>query len=244
MKKLIVVAVAVFSMVAMAGNCSPEPVQVKDTSWVYHWKFTGKTTMGKSLIKTPQTSACSPVDAPNCTYRSPASLKIEGYTYACNPGCGADGFETFAEQLEVFWATKPWRSSFAGGVSTEVSHIIGKAKKQYECSGTATFTDPATDITYNFIYSGLGKYDLKNNRVKSVEGKFAGTATRTVYAGKNTCTPIYAGCWDCSSLQLICDEQPTVVFGKWTCKYKKDASKKYAKTGRAAKTPRWVEILN
>ena len=240
MKKIMIaVAVAAMGVAAFGGNCAPE--QAKDAAWVYQWKFTGKTTAGKKGVKANK-SVCNPgQDA--CTYRAKASLKIQGYTYACNPGCGSDAFEAFAESLEVFYMTKPWKASMSGGVNTELSHIIGSNKKQYEAAGVAEFTEDAENVTYTLAYAGLGKYDLKNSRVSSVSGNFAGIASQAWAYNLKKDLCIKAGYWDCATRALVCDG-PTVAFGKFSAKFKKSAAKKYAAKGTAAKLPSWVKWLN
>ena len=239
---MIAAAVAAMGAASFGANCTPD-VKPKDAAWVYQWKFTGKTTAGKKAAVKGNGSACAPTAGAACTYRAKASLKIQGYTYACNPGCGSDAFETFAEQLEVFYMTKPWKASMSGGVATELSHIIGKSKKQYEAAGTASFTENAEGVTYALTYAGLGKYDVKNSRVKSLSGNFAGTASQAWAYNLKKDLCIKAGYWDCATLALVCDA-PTVAFGKFSAKYKKSASKKYASAGKAAKLPSWVEWLN
>lgn len=232
-KTIMALAIAMFG-IAFGSNCSPV---VEDTGWVYEWKFTGKTTSGKKLAGG---SACSA--GAECAVRVPSSLKIQGYTYMCSPACGADSFECFAEALECFYMKKPWRDSLAGGVSTEISHIIGKSKKQYECGGSATFTNDAGS-KYDITYAGLGKYDVKNGRVKSISGNFAGVCSEGLCDINGACGLSRTGIWSCSTLDLVCDS-PTVVYGKWSCKYKKSASKKYAKHGTKAKMPKWVVEKN
>ena len=246
MKKIMIaVAVAAMGVAAFGDNCRPSTPVAKDAAWVYQWKFTGKTTAGKkAAAKGTVASQCKPgTPGAACAYRAKASLKIQGYTYACNPGCGSDAFETFAESLEVFYMTKPWKASMSGGVNTELSHIIGSNKKQYEAAGVAEFTEDAENVTYTLAYAGLGKYDLKNSRVSSVSGNFAGIASQAWAYNLKKDLCIKAGYWDCATLALVCDG-PTVAFGKFSAKFKKSAAKKYAAKGTAVKLPSWVKWLN
>jgi hypothetical protein len=234
MKKSILALAAVAAGVAFGSNCSPDPDPCKDNAWVYQWKFTGKTTAGK--VAAAKASACAAGE--DCTYRVKSSLKIQGYTYACGCDCGTEGFEAFDEALEVFWMAKPWKTYLTGGVSTEVSHIIGKKKKQYEAFGVAEFNDPVAGSTLVLSYAGLGKY--KKGRVSSVSGNFAG-AVSVGYAynvKKDIC--INTGYWDCNTLALVGCGEPTVAFGKWSAKFKKSASKKYGKSGKTAKIPNYA----
>lgn len=243
MKKIMIAAaVAAVGAAAFGAACAPT---VPDTAWAYVWKFTGKTTTGnKAAVVT--TSACGPSTTATCTYRVPASLKIQGYTYVCTPQPCADdamGFETqFAEENEVFYMTKPYKASFYGGVTTEIAHIIGKSKKQAEVQGVASLTENVENSTFDLVYAGLGKYDLNNKRLTSANGNFAGTLSQpwAILAKSTVC--IQAGYWNCTTLALEC-EGPSVAYGKWSVKYNKSASKKYL-SGVVVKMPAWVQWLN
>lgn len=88
---------AVATCFAVFGDCGYTPAT--PTGWVYKWKFSGKTTYGvkTAKVKTASQNLCGYVptesDCNTCAVRVPASLKIEGYTWACAPGCGSDAFE-------------------------------------------------------------------------------------------------------------------------------------------------------
>lgn len=253
MKKLMIAALAT---VAVAGAYAACDYEAPDTAWVYKWTFSGKTTVGTPVTATVIKNACgyngSSGDAGACglAVRVPASLKIEGYTWVCKPGCGSDAFEQFAEIQEIFWQTKPFKASMSGGVSTCVSNIIGKKAKQFEAAGLAEFSAYADNAltgndqgTYLLTYAGLGKYDAKNGRVTSVSGNFAGFLDQPYYIGKigtTYCPP--AGFWDCVTGALTCG--PSVAYGKWSAKYMSSASKKYLKYGTLPSVPSWVRHLN
>ena len=256
MKKLMIAALATVAVAGAYAACEYTPV-VKDTAWVYKWTFTGKTTVGKPVTaKAVKGGACGYAPTPGETgscglaVRVPASLKIEGYTWACKPGCGSDAFETaMIEQQEIFWQTKPFKASMSGGVSTCVSHIIGKKAKQFEAAGVAEFSAYADHVlgndqgTYVLTYAGLGKYDTKNDRVTSVSGNFAGFLDQPYYIGQigiQDCPP--AGFWDCMTGALTCG--PSVAYGKWSAKYMSSASKKYLNKGVIPSIPSWVNPLN
>ena len=202
MKRLITGVVALCAVFIGGGSafgsaCSVEPV--KDTAWVYKWKFTGKTTYG---AKARAASACSAGDT--------------------------------------------FKASLAGGVMTEICNIIGKKAKNCEVGGTATFTQfvdgsqPAG--IYAFTYAGLGKYDRKKGRITSASGNFAGQLNAPVYVDK--CSIVDAGFWECGTLALDCDTKPSIMYGKWSVKYQKSASKKYLKNGRLPKCPAWAKHMN
>lgn len=250
MKKLIALA----ALAATCGAFAACEYTAPDTAWVYKWKFTGKTTFGvkpKTVkVKTVTGlcgytgSSCS-TDGGTCeTVRAPASLKIEGYTWFCTPKCGSDDFEAFVECNEIFWQKKPFKAAIAGGVSTDVSNIIGKKAKQFEAAGTAHFEEwingCTKEGTYTLTYAGLGKYCNKNCRVTSVKGNFAGFLDQPHYISKDKCTD--AGYWVCAcpATQLAC-KATSVAFGKWSAKFKKSAAKKYLKTGKLPKVASWAD---
>lgn len=232
MKKMIaMIGCAFMAMATFAGACSAP--EVEDTGWVYKWTFTGKTTKPAEAKVKIAASACS-AGPETCAIRTPASLKIQGYTWICSPGCG-DQFGEFGEANEIFWSTKPENDSFAGGLANEIFHIIGKNAKQAEVAGTANFE--GSGMSYNFTYAGLGKYDTKNRRLKTAKGNFAGTAAHI-----NCLT---SAVWNCDPLTINCGENPdTVVYGKWKVRFQKNASKKFVKTGKLPTFPKWVEYKN
>ena len=247
MKKLIALA-TVLAIGGAFAACQYDPLP---TAWVYKWKFSGKTTYGVKPAKVKvETSLCGYTGGEQgggetCTVRAPASLKIEGYTWVCEPGCGSNAFEQFAELNEVFWQKKPFKASLAGGVATDVSNIIGKKAKQFEAAGTATFSEfinagATEEGTYTLTYAGLGKYDQKNDRVKSVSGNFAGFLDQPHYISAKDC--LNAGFWDCDN-NLVC-EGTSVAYGKWCAKFQKSASKKFARSGTLPKVPSWVKWMN
>ena len=262
MKKLMVAALAVASVAGAYAACDYQP---RDTAWVYKWVFSGKTTIGATVKAAPvKGNSCGytpgGTDAGTCglAVRVPASLKIEGFTWVCNPGCGSDAFEQFAELNEVFWQTKPFKASMSGGVATAVSNIIGKKATQFEAAGVANLSAYADHVlgndqgTYALTYAGLGKFDQKNNRVVSVAGNFAGVLDQPYYIGKidkTYCPP--AGFWDCVTGDLLCG--PSVAYGKWSAKYVSTLSKAYLNEKGSykggvnaifAKLPKWAEYMN
>ena len=219
MKKILVMAMVAVSAIASFGACSYVPATkaaVQDSAWAYKWKFTGKTT--KAIA-----ANCS---QNNCVTRTPASLKIQGYTFYCNPQCG--DFENL-ECDETFWVSKPSRQLFGegSGVTFEVANVIGKKGDKFEVYGTAKFDD-----LYALNFAGVGKYDRKNGRVSSIKGMFTGVASApslTIGKASACSAPDFAvskvwGCCGCPT--AVAD---TVAFGKFSVKYAKSHAKKYAK---------------
>lgn len=240
MKKLIVVvATAVLGFASFGSACSVEPV--KETAWVYKWTFKGKTTTGEKAPKVNiAASACyAPLEDVECAVRVPTSLKIEGYMAICSPGCGTETFEACSEENEVFWQKKPFKASLAGGVVSDIVHIIGTKKNKVELAGQANFDKyvdgTVQEGTYTFTYAGFGSYDTKKGRIKNVKGTFAGYLSQPHAVSVDLCTS--AGYWDCSTLGLMC-EAPSPVTGTFKVRYSKSASKKYLK-GVTPPTPSW-----
>jgi hypothetical protein len=232
MKKLMIAALAVASVGAAYASDACGYI-TPDTAWVYKWTFTGKTTKPAEAKVKIAASACG--EAPEtCAVRTPTSLKIQGYTWICSPGCG-DQFGEFSEVNEIFWSTKPENDSFAGGLANEIFHIIGRNAKQAEVAGTADLT--GAGMRYEFTYAGLGKYDTKNRRLKAAKGNFAG------YAYHENC--LTSAVWNCDPLTINCGENPaTVAYGKFKVRFQKSASKKFAKVGKLPTFPKWVEYKN
>ena len=251
MKKLMIAAAAV-AMVggAFAANCSYDPVApvIKGTAWVYNWKFTGKTTVGVAtrdqVIKGSQNN-CS--FTPGSTIggevvRTPGALAIQGYTYTCEPECLAD-YSQFKDITgdtapDTFYITKPFKSAMtSSALAINVGNVIGKAANQFEAEGEATFETVEPAETYKLTFAGLGKYDLKNVRVSSVSGNFAGTV-ETPYLIKNgVCTKAIV--WNCDASDYI-DDDMSVAYGTWSVKYNATASKNYYNKGAIVKVPAWA----
>lgn len=248
MKKIITTVVVAALGFASFGACQ-YTATVKETAWIYKWSFKGKTTTGEQAktVKAAPASLCGYAGEANpvtCAVRVPSSLKIEGYTAICMPGCGTDSFEQFAEVNEVFWQKKPFKASLAGGVTSDVVHIIGRNKKQVELAGQANFDKfvegTIKEGSYSFTYAGFGKYDLKNSRIKAVKGTFAGYLTQPHAVSISLCTS--AGYWDCETLGLDC-EGTSIATGKFKVKYQKNASKKFL-AGKFPAIPAWATPLN
>lgn len=256
MKKILIAAIAATVVGGAFAACDYDPVvKIKDRAWAYTWKFSGKTTKGAVVKGTKGTSGVCGYETPGSLggfVRVPASLKIQGYTWYCDPGCGSDDFEAaLAEVNEVFYQKKPVKTGLNGGVTIEVSNIIGKKAKQYEIAGVAQF-DGTVDGLYNdgsdafqyvLTFAGLGKYDKKNSRVSSASGNFAGTLEYPWYVSKTVCAE--AKVWDCVTLTLVEDSVTSVAYGKWSVKFNKSTAKKLANNKAAApKFPKWVYNLN
>lgn len=221
MKKIMIMAVAAMAAIGSFAQCSFVPAEeaVKDAAWAYKWKFTGKTT---KAVK----ARCAATADGTLVTRTPTSLKIQGYTFYCNPQCG--DFENL-ECDEVFWQSKPGRVLFGdgSGLKFEVANIIGKKGDKFEVYGTAEF-----DGIYTLNFAGFGKYDRKNNRVSSIKGMFTGVAAAPslVEGTESACSStvdFLSKVWGCCGCPA--DDADSVAFGKFSVKYTKSYAKKYAK---------------
>lgn len=255
MKKCMITALAV--VVASGAFAACQRGKKEDGSscdkqtWVYTWKFSGKTTKGAKVSEKEIKKLCDREGGEDGYVRVPASLKIQGYVGYCDVYCGSEAFEVIDPTNEIFWQTKPEKVAFTeGGPSLEVSNIIGKKAKQYEVFGKAKFVgaldnDPNSwAIEYDLTLAGLGKYDKKNDRVSSASGNFAGTLEYPYYvSSKNGCQ--YAGIWSCCDFSLVEDPKVlSVAYGKWNVKYNKKLSKKLKASGDfgdvVAAAPKWA----
>lgn len=216
---MIALAAAAVAGVAQAA-CqyipTPTPSTTED-AWAYQWKFSGKTT--EAAVGT-----CNG----DVIIRVPASLKIQGWSFYCEPDCG--DFEAMQAD-EIFWATKPGKTLLTGGVEIECANVIGKKGKDYEAGGVAAFTDTVGDET-EFVFAGLGKYDAKNLKPTSIKGNFAGRRSAPQYVKDNgkcySPTTLVAAVWPCDDCTCPTETPDTVVYGKWSVKFNKAKAKKYA----------------
>ena len=275
MKKLMIAAaVAAAGMVYADPLCGPgeTPPDQQDVALVYDWQFKGKTTVG-----TPSTTRN--LVAGDCTQddlcgigtttdilikRVPATFAMAGWSAICE--CGklvgqAENWDGYS-----FWITKPYQSYFnaelcgeygmKGCCGDEFIHVIGKNETDAEIYsgfyGPSTFYGTSYGQTWNFDYSGLGKY-VKRSPFSGVNwcgyysqfsGAFAGYASASYYINlkKAICTPsIVFACEDC--LTDFLEDQPTVVYGLWSVKYNAAKTVAYYKarsTQAARMTPKWA----
>lgn len=220
--KKVMFALATAALVgAVEAACQYLPVPAPtptEAAWAYQWKFSGKTTKA-------DVAKCNGGDV---VIRVPASLKIEGWSFYCDPACG--DFEAMQAD-EIFWMTKPEKAILDGGIDIEVANVIGKKAKEYEAAGLADFTTAAGD-QFALIFAGLGKYDAKNLKPTSIKGNFAGTRTapqlvqdngRCVAPGLAT-----AAVWPCDDCSCPTETPYSVAYGKWSVKFNKGKAKKYA----------------
>ena len=231
MKKIIALAaVAAVSGAFAACQYVAPVVPTTESAWAYKWKFSGKTT---KAVK----SNCS-----DALTRTGTSLKIEGYSFYCEPECG--DFEAM-EADEYFWQKKPAKVLFAqgSGVAFEVANVIGKKGKEFEAAGNGKFADKDNIYVYDIMLAGLGKYDSKKAHVKSVKGNFAGVAAApqlTSYnkgnCGYDSNVSLVWPCCGCPS-----EKADSVAYGKWSVKFNKSWAKKAAAGKLDSKIyPKWA----
>ena len=229
MKKLILLA-GVLAIGGAFGACKfidkkPTPTS-GDSAWAYKWKFTGKTTKAVKAVCHNKTGYIS---------RSSASLKIQGWSFYCEPDC--EDFEAGPDEAdEIFWQSKPSKKILDGGTKFELANIIGKKGKNYEAAGTAAFSDADGITKYDLWFAGLGKFDQKKKRVKSISGNFAGRASAPWLDDKSGCSSDISQVWTCCGCPT--ENAWTVAYGKWSVKYNKSWAKKYA-NGKA----KWEKLV-
>lgn len=241
MKKLMIAAASAAIVGGAFAACTPSPTPTCDEAWVYTWTFSGKTTTGY-LVKGSSWSSgkCTPGGGSiaDCAIRIPSSLKIQGYTYLCCPECG--GWTDIAADWEAFYTTKPTKEYIASntGVKIRFGHVIGKKAKDFELFGNFNAATTDSGERYNLAFAGLGKYDLKNTRISSVSGNFAGLMEVPHYHEYDA---TIGGCpeawyWDCTGT-IYAGHDMSVAYGSWSMKYNSSASKKYFKDGTMVKLP-------
>ena len=215
MKKLMIAAVAAIVAGGAFAACSyieKKVVTTNDPAWAYKWTFTGKTTKAIDV-------KCDKTDY---VTRTSTSLKIQGWSFYCDPVCG--DFEAM-EADEVFWSTKPAKITLDGGVTFEVANVIGKAGKNYEAFGVADFASDGAWL-YTLYLAGFGTYDAKNDRVSSISGNFAGIAAAPRSADQKCTLGDVSKVWECCGCPTL--EADSIAYGKWSIKYNKSMAKKYA----------------
>ena len=225
-------------------GCQPQVTPVKDTAWVYEWKFTGKTTDGVLKTTDGVAAGCLVGAIPSQmeAVRVPASLKIQGYTVKCNPTCldieKAAFVGSSRSEGEAFWITKPTKGAFydAGdgvpGVSFRFGNVIGRSSGKYELVGRFRGSESFANETYDLQFAGQGSYDASKLRVTSISGSFAGTMVVPRYLSyvKELHGCPEATAWDCMGVRFlgIDGRERTAAFGKWKMKYCATASKNFA----------------
>jgi len=211
MKKLMMFAAA---MTIVAGAYASDCGDCDDDcscSLVYEFKASVKTTIAKDI-----SDSCS-----SSCYRKCGSAKIKGYLYYC----GACDCEALAGMLFVAKETKyddyVFGNSDAGVQPTwEILNLIGKSDTDVE----ALWSVSDDESGWSFTAAGCGKYDEKNDRIKSISGDLVGK-------GPGPSCELSCDDSSASTVTLLCDvtseEAATIVYGSWSMKY----HKKYSEEG-------------
>ena len=213
MKKLMMFAAA---MTIVAGAYASDCGDCDDDcscSLVYEFKASLKTTISKAVTG----------DCDSSCYRKCGSAKLKGYLYVCDI-CGCEGF---AAMKFVAQETKSddfvFGNSVDGGVdiSWKILNLIGKSDTDVE----AYWSVEDSSSLWSFVAAGCGKYDEKNERIKSISGDLV--AMGPIPGCEISCEDDVA-----SSATLLCedmatDTENTIAYGSWSIKY----HKKYSETG-------------
>ena len=240
MKKLMIAAFAAAAVGGVfAANCKPgaTPEPTLDP-WAYSWTFSGKTTTGVLVkgIADRDTGVCNPGTIPGTDdeyIRVPTTLKIQGYTYQCFPECGSFG-EWDKEAFVITKPAKDWFDGIGEAGDLGIAHVIGKKATQVEIADEFDAVTVDSGEEYYLVFAGFGTYNLKNVRVSSASGNFAGMKITPHALSVRGCPEaIY---WDCTGLAYLDDDEWSIAYGKWSVKFASSAAKAYEK-GKVAKLP-------
>lgn len=227
MKKIIAIAA-----IAVVGGVFAECEEPTECVFAYQVSLSGKSTVAASTKAKP--SQC--IDA-EC-YRKAASFKAKGYIYGTTEGTDANpdeciegscGCNKFEEVTSYIWNTKTLKK--VGDFKFDSLARIGST-----VSAKAKTVEVLASIGDGLTLAGFGKYDTKNDLLKSASGYFAG---KVAAPECSTCTYNESTCEDaCEStasvaFQVCSDEASdttdTPAYGKWSVKYSKSAVKKLTK---------------
>lgn len=238
MKKFTAFAFAALIACGAFAQCAPDPVDRAETAVVYNFKFSGKTTAG--LYKSINTgSVCDPGEI-NYTIRIPSTIAGAGVILTCETFC-EDAFQNPTEA--AFWTTKQTKQGFMPSFSWTFVNVIGKAKKDAEIAFAwdgGMFASGQEII--GVAFAALGKFDPEARLYTSFSGNFAGTLSPSLFVSKDGCSTAESLVWKCDDLEELVEEN-TVVYGTWSLKLDKSASKKAAKDLEGTflkKLPKWL----
>ena len=211
MKKLMMFAAA---MTIVAGAYASDCGDCTDDcscSLVYEFKASLKTTIAKGI-----SDSCS-----SSCYRKCGSAKLKGYLYFC----GLCDCEAFAGMKFVAQETKSDDFVFGNSesgvdITWNILNVIGKSDSDVE--GHWSVSD--SDSGWSFTAAGCGKYDTKNDRLKSISGDLVGM-------GPGPSCELSCDDSSLSTVTLLCDvssdTENTIAYGSWSIKY----HKKYSEQG-------------
>lgn len=233
MKKLIALA-AIAAVGATFGACEEEPAECV---FAYSVSLSGKTSVAKAT-KAPKSNC----DDPSVCYRKSGSFKAKGYVYGkteladggeCSDDtCGCNEWTGEGAVSSYIWNTKTLKA--IEGFEFSSLARIGAAKS--EKAKTVEVIGTLEGLTL----AGFGRYDMKNSRITSASGYFAGTlaapecetCTYDATACEDDCESVGSVAFEiCSDSEVDSDGATVPAYGKWTIKYNKSVAKKLAKTG-------------
>ena len=237
MKKLMLIAAMAASFVGpMFAACSTCAKHAENGAAVYEYRFSGKTTIGKTV-----NGVC---------VRTPATLCIKGWIAKCTNDCETSiGTATDTGICYYsFWQECPYKAPIAAQIvwDSEFPHVMGS--KNSDSEGYMTFSGDiknGDDVLQSFeaVCSALGKFNKKAGVYNSFSGTFTGLATASL-CGCYSCGPSKSVVCTCSDLETMLEDQKTVFYGTWSMKYNAAASKAFYNNGKLPKTPSYAVITN
>ncbi len=232
MKKLMIAAVAAaVSVGSFAALCDDDPVvTTPDQCEVYNFKMS-LTTLVPSKVKCDEDIA---------VYFKKGKRTVEGILWDCVATCDdtapASNFVAWEKKAKAaVTAPLTWTGDYWQADALEFAKLdrFGKKAENVEAY--------AQDVAFEFgdmCLAGIGSYDKKNERVKSVSGYAVGLMTPATYnvvvnggeCEEDDSTP-YLGLvlplcdefedWCCSGEEV----DQVVAYGTWSIKYNKSLSK-------------------
>ena len=250
MKKLMIAAAAAaMTAGAFADLCDVDPVEVGCLA--YDMKISVKTPVPKTIKCKADKSMCDTGVASCVTYAAWGKKTIKGFLWCCEYDCTTygtlDGFKMalWDASSKSCYQTYSKTGDVGGNVPAFTMLRLGKKATDVEVSFdlTANGTDAVINkdgdnetATLTATLAGAGKFDTKNEYVKSASGYIAGTRTFTAaetIAYKYACEEDQGGSyfWDlCDEFDSWCEDTGTalqegVVYGSWTLKVNTKAMK-------------------
>ncbi len=246
MKKLLIAAaVAAMTAGSFADLCSDEA----EGCTLYNFKATLNTLLPKA-VKYGKSTTCDE-DMGSCWYFEKGKRTLQGVLFACEEVCSLEemGFVLWEPKYKQVYAPLVFNADygeFENALSTDDAILERFGKKTDKVQMLAELEDAqgvlryATDNEYdgtllNMVFAGMGSFDTKNNRIKSVSGNAVATfedSTTELNAFGYNCDTCYAVVWGLcdwfdKSVDVVCDGidyTQAVGYGTWSLKYNKKAS--------------------
>jgi hypothetical protein len=226
MKKLMMFAAAMTIVGGAFAACGdPEETPEGNCAQAYDVKLSVKTTVPAALGGYTISANCG--DSTNVAatcYRKVGKQSLVGLIYTCDCECDAILSGTF-----YLWNKKAKVYEVdAGTVAFDFIQLIGKKQADAEVAWQIVPDGTGTLGAGTLYASGFGKWDSKNDLLKSASGNFAGIIDPPICDDALSCDAAIA--FVCTDLSAGDSGLSTVAFGTWSIKYSSSKSKKIAIT--------------